>query len=139
MPRRRRPAIVPSMPERLSAIDGSFLRVETEGAHMHVAWSALFRVPPAAQRPTLERLRRHIAARLARVPRFRCRLAYPLPGMGEPFWVEDPDFDVANHVLPLGGLGGALDDRRLGLLCDSVLSSPLDRRRPLWEIHWRRT
>jgi diacylglycerol O-acyltransferase / wax synthase len=101
---------------------------------MHVAWSATFRVAPGEQRPSLTRLRRHIAGRLARVPRFRCRLGWPPPGMGEPFWVEDPSFDVANHVMPLGTLGQELDDRRFGMLCDSVLSAPLDRRRPLWEI-----
>ena len=122
------------MAERLSPIDGSFLRVESPSAHMHVAWSATFRLPEGQPRPTLTRLRRHIAARLELVPRFRCRLAYPPPGMGEPFWVEDPDFDVGNHVLPLGTLGLELDDNRFALLCDSVLSSPLDRRRPLWEI-----
>jgi diacylglycerol O-acyltransferase len=99
---------------------------------MHVAWSATFRVGEHA--PTLPRLQRHIFGRLARVPRFRCRLAWPLPGMGEPFWIEDPDFDVANHVLALGTLGQELDDRRFELLCDSVLSAPLDRRRALWEI-----
>ncbi len=120
--------------ERLSAIDGSFLRVETASAHMHVAWSATLRVPAASQRPTLARLRRHVAARLERVPRFRRRLAYPLPGMGEPFWVDDPDFDVARHVLPLGTSGYELDDRRFAMLCDSVLSVPLSRERPLWEF-----
>jgi diacylglycerol O-acyltransferase / wax synthase len=120
--------------DRLSAIDGSFLRVESPSAHMHVAWSATFRVATGEPRPSLTRLRRHIAGRLARVPRFRCRLAWPPPGMGEPFWVEDPEFDVANHVLPLGTLGQELDDRRFEVLCDSVLSAPLDRRRPLWEI-----
>lgn len=72
-------------------MDGSFLRVETASAHMHVAWSATLRVPAAIQRPTLARLRRHVAMRLEGVPRFRRRLAYPLPGMGEPFWVDDPD------------------------------------------------
>jgi diacylglycerol O-acyltransferase / wax synthase len=120
--------------ERLSAIDGSFLRVESASAHMHVAWAATFRVPSGSAAPTLPRLRRHISGRLARVPRFRRRLAYPPPGMGEPFWVDDPDFDVANHVLALGTLGDELDERRFESLCDSVLSSQLDRGRPLWEI-----
>ena len=119
--------IAVGMAERLSPIDGSFLRVESPNAHMHVAWSATFRSRRAQPRPTLPRLRRHIAARLERVPRFRCRLAWPPPGMGEPFWVEDPDFDVGNHVLPLGTLGLELDDQRFALLCDSVLSAPLDR------------
>lgn len=122
------------MAERLSAIDGSFLRVENPSAHMHVAWSATFLVAAGESRPTLTRLRRHIAGRLERVPRFRCRLAWPPPGMGEPFWVDDPDFDVTNHVLSLGTLGVELDDQRFELLCDSVLSAPLDRGRPLWEI-----
>jgi WS/DGAT/MGAT family acyltransferase len=120
--------------ERLSAIDGSFLRVESASAHMHVAWAATFRLPRGLAPPTLPRLRRHIAGRLSRVPRFRRRLAYPPPGMGEPFWVDDPDFDVARHVLALGPLRHELDDRRFEALCDTVLSSQLDRGRPLWEI-----
>ena len=122
------------MTERLSAIDGSFLRVETGSAHMHVAWSATFRVAPDRPRPTLARLRRHIGGRLERVPRFRRRLGYPLPGLGEPFWIDDRDFDVARHVLALGTSGYELDDARFALLCDSFLSVPLRRDRPLWEI-----
>ena len=122
------------MPERLSAIDGSFLRVETPNAHMHVAWSATFRVPAAGPRPTLERLRRTIAGRLEHLPRFRRRLAYPPPGMGEPFWVDDPDFEIERHVLMLGMPNTEIDDRRFAFLCDGVLSTPLPRDRPLWEV-----
>jgi diacylglycerol O-acyltransferase / wax synthase len=124
------------MAERLSAFDGSFLRVETTNAHMHVAWSATFRVAPGRPRPSLARLRRHIEARLELVPRFRTRLAYPPPGMGEPFWVDDPDFDVSRHVLELGMPNSELDDRRFAFLCDRVLSEPLPRNRPLWEIRF---
>jgi diacylglycerol O-acyltransferase / wax synthase len=122
------------MAERLSAFDGSFLRVETANAHMHVAWSATFRVGPGRPRPSLARLRRHIEARLELVPRFRTRLAYPPPGMGEPFWVDDPDFDVSRHVLELGMPNTELDDRRFAFLWDRVLSEPLPRNRALWEI-----
>ena len=113
------------MAERLSAFDGSFLRVETANAHMHVAWSATFRVGRGRRRPSLARLRRHIEARLELVPRFRTRLAYPPPGMGEPFWVDDSDFDVSRHVLELGMPNTELDDRRFAFLCDRVLSEPL--------------
>jgi diacylglycerol O-acyltransferase len=122
------------MPERLSAIDGSFLRVETPNAHMHVAWSATFRLPAAGPRPSLERLRRSIASRLEHLPRFRRRLAYPPPGMGEPFWVDDPDFEIGRHVLTLGMPNTEIDDRRFAFLCDGVLSAPLPRDRPLWEV-----
>jgi diacylglycerol O-acyltransferase / wax synthase len=123
-----------AMRERLSAIDGSFLRVETRNAHMHVAWSATFRVPTTGARPTLERLRRSIEARLEHLPRFRQRLAYPPPGMGEPFWVDDPDFDIERHVLGLGMRNTELGDRRFAFLCDGVLSAALPRDRPLWEV-----
>ena len=54
--------------------------------------------------------------------------------MGEPFWVGDPDFDVSRHVLELGMPNSELDDRRFAFLCDRVLSEPLARNRPLWEI-----
>lgn len=122
------------MAERLSAMDGSFLRLETSNAHMHVAWSATFAVAPGRPRPSLSRLRRSISARLEHVPRFRRRLAYPLRGMGEPFWVDDPAFDVSRHVVELGMPNSELDDRRFAFLCDRVLSEPLPRDRPLWEI-----
>ena len=64
-----------SMPSRLTPLDGSFLRLETPNAHMHVAWSGLFEPHPDLPRPTVEALREKVAARLDRVPRFRQRLA----------------------------------------------------------------
>jgi len=42
---------------RLSALDGSFLRVETPTAHMHVAWKGIFE-PRAGSVVTVEELRR---------------------------------------------------------------------------------
>ena len=106
------------MAERLSAFDGSFLRVETANAHMHVAWSASFRVAPGRPRPSLARLRRHIEARLELVPRFRTRLAYPPPRHGRALLGRRSDFDVSRHVLELGMPNSELDDRRFAFLCD---------------------
>jgi hypothetical protein len=65
------------MATRLTSLDGSFLRVETPNAHMHVAWSGLFEPPPGRPRPRVDALRSKVAARLGRVPRFRQRLAFP--------------------------------------------------------------
>ncbi len=115
-------------------MDSSFLRLETGGAHMHVAWSATLQVPPGGEPPTVERLRGSIAARLDRAPRFRRRLAFPAAGLGEPSWVDDPHFDVSRHVLPLGPMHAVLDDKRFAHLCDRALSVPLPRDAPLWEI-----
>jgi hypothetical protein len=120
---------------RLTSLDGSFLRVETENAHMHVAWSGLFEPGAGLQRPTAEALRIKVAARLGRVPRFRQRLAYPPLRLAEPSWVDDPEFDVTRHVTALGEPGVPMSLASFCDFTDAVLSEPLDRDRPLWHIY----
>ena len=46
----------------LSALDDSFLAVESPTAHMHVGWAAVFEPPDAGLRPGFEELRAHIGA-----------------------------------------------------------------------------
>jgi diacylglycerol O-acyltransferase len=115
------------MASRLSTLDASFLEVESPSAHMHVGWAALFRPPSEASRPTFAEVRDHIAGRLARAPRYRQRLA-PVPfDVSDPVWVDDENFDIDRHVrrTVAGEIGEATD---------SVMSMPLDRERPLWEM-----
>lgn len=101
---------------------------------MHVAWRGRFS-PPAASRPTLARLRAGIAGRLRHAPRFRQRLAFPPGALGEPYWVDDAEFSLDYHVRLLGDGYEPLSPERFRELSDAVLSEPLDRRRPLWEVH----
>jgi len=69
----------PRRTARLSALDGSFLRLESAAAHMHVGWSAVFAVPDGGARPTLAALRERVADRLDGVAWCRWRLeAAPL-------------------------------------------------------------
>jgi WS/DGAT/MGAT family acyltransferase len=118
---------------RLTSLDGSFLRVETCTAHMHVAWKGRFRPRGDGSRPALAELRASVAGRLGGAPRFRQRLAFPPAGLGEPVWVDDPAFAVEHHVVALSE--ASLPRERFDALCDLALSVPLDRGRPLWEIH----
>src|SRR4051794_39408497 len=113
--------------ERLSPLDASFLAVERPTAHMHVGWKALFAPPESGRRPTFEELREHIASRLGAAPRYRQRLQDVPLGAHHPVWVDDPDFDVRRHVrrAPHGDLDEVVTD---------VLSQPLHRDRPLWEM-----
>jgi WS/DGAT/MGAT family acyltransferase len=120
---------------RLTSLDGSFLRVETENAHMHVAWSGLFEPRAGHSRPSVEALRAKVGARLARVPRFRQRLAFPPLRLSEPSWVDDLDFDVSRHVTTLGEPDVPVTLDRFREFTDAVLSEPLDRGRPLWHLH----
>jgi diacylglycerol O-acyltransferase len=119
---------------RLTHLDGSFLRVETRNAHMHVAWSGVFWPAADRPRPTVEALRDKVSARLHLVPRFRQRLADSRLPVAEPKWVDDPAFDVARHVTALGE-GAELTLARFSELTDAALSRPLSRTGPLWHIH----
>ena len=120
---------------RLTPLDGSFLRLETPNAHMHVAWSGLFEPPAGSSRPTVGALQAKIATRLAQVPRFRQRLAFPPLRLSEPSWVDDPDFDVARHVTALAGGDEPVPMERYRRMTDATLSEPLDRARPLWHLY----
>jgi WS/DGAT/MGAT family acyltransferase len=113
--------------ERLSALDASFLAVEGPSAPMHVGWVAMFEPPDGGAPPSFRELRSHLAGRLERAPRYRQRLAGVPLGVHDPVWVDDEAFDPAAHLLH--GAGEDLD-----ALVDGILSSPLPRDRPLWQI-----
>lgn len=113
--------------ERLSALDAAFLSLEAPHAPMHVGWAAQFAPPPDRPRPSFEAIRSHIAGRLGRAPRYRQRLAEVPLDLGDPVWVDDAEFDIADHVLR----AGHGDFQRLA---DEVMSAPLEHDRPLWEL-----
>ncbi len=119
--------------ERLSGLDAAFLGLETESSHMHVAGLAIFDPSTAAQPVTVERLAEVYGGRLHLAPPFRRRLA-PVPfGLHHPLWIEDPDFDIFNHLrhrrLPAPG-----GPDELSAAAAEMAAEKLDRSRPLWEI-----
>ncbi len=111
---------------RLSALDASFLAVETPNAHMHVGWVAVFSAPADGRLPSFPELRDHIELRLARAPRYRQKLASVPLGLHAPEWTDDRAFSVDRHVYRAPG---PLED-----LVEEVMSTPLRRDRPLWEM-----
>lgn len=117
--------------DRLSALDASFLRIETPTAHMHVGWLSTLRLPPGEERLDPDTLADRVAARLHLAPRFRQRvLSAPL---GEPVWADDPGFRLERHILAHEGSKVA-NDRGLSDLAGEFLTQPLDRSHPLWSI-----
>src|SRR6476660_3335136 len=111
----------------LSPLDASFLAVETPTAHMHVGWAAIFEPPDGGLRPSFEELRRHIACRLPRAPRYRQMLRSVPFGINAPVWVDDPDFDVSRHVVRTAS--GSLTD-----VVEESMSKALPRNGPLWQV-----
>ena len=112
---------------RLSALDDSFLAVESANAHMHVGWASKFRPPQDGPAPSFTELRDHIAGRLSRTPRYRQRIARVPMGLNAPIWVDDETFDVNRHVV-------ASSATSLAELVDSCMSNQLRRDRPLWQM-----
>ncbi len=113
--------------ERLSFLDASFLAVEGPASPMHVGWVAAFDPPDRGRRPSFDDLFEHVAGRMGRAPRYRQKLAEVPLGMHDPVWVDDASFDPAAHLLQADGA-------ELSAIVDSVLSTPLPRGRPLWQI-----
>jgi diacylglycerol O-acyltransferase / wax synthase len=115
--------------QRLSALDTSFLRVETPTAHMHVGWMATLELPDGVRELAPDALAERIAARLHLAPRFR-QLVVPAP-LGEPLWADDPDFSPDRHLTVSSPVRGR---RALEQLAGEFFSEQLDRSRPLWQI-----
>ncbi|MGE5335938.1 MAG: WS/DGAT/MGAT family O-acyltransferase [Nitrososphaerota archaeon] len=120
---------------QLSPLDASFLELEEadEAAHMHIGWALVFDPPPGGERPSIERLRDQVRARLEALPRFRRRLSSPRVGpLSLPSWEPatglDPGELIRAAVLPAPGGEAELMDW-LG----DFFSHRLDRSRPLWE------
>ncbi|WP_214405929.1 WS/DGAT/MGAT family O-acyltransferase [Pseudonocardia lacus] len=121
------------MPDRLSALDASFLFAEHRTAAMHVGAVMTF-APPADGPFDPDAFTALIGERLPLVPGYRRKLREVPGGLGLPVWVDDPCFDLAYHVrrsaLPAPGTPAQLRE-----LVGRLLARRLDRSRPLWEVY----
>jgi len=120
---------------RLSVLDGSFLRVESAQAHMHMGFSTVWAAPADRPRPSVEALRERAASRLHEVPWCRWRLDGAPLGLSEPRWVADNDFDLRAHIVELTAQEDDVSDESFEALRAEVFSTPLDQARPLWQIY----
>ncbi|HET7421681.1 MAG TPA: wax ester/triacylglycerol synthase family O-acyltransferase [Candidatus Dormibacteraeota bacterium] len=119
-----------SAAERTTAVEASFLALEREGLSMHVAGVVLL----AGGRPvTLRDLKHLVATRVRRLPRFGQRAHTPFGGRSSS-WVQVARIDYGAHLfhheLPAPGRASQLHE-----LCARIHEQPLDRDRPLWEMH----
>ncbi len=122
-------------PERLTALDASFLYLERPAVHMHVAGLSV--LDPSTRpdgRLRLEHVAAVMASRLHLAPRLRQKVVTVPFDLALPVWVDDPSFDLGFHLrrAALPAPGGR---RELADHVQRVLSRPLDRTRPLWELY----
>ncbi len=115
--------------DRMSPLDATFLHVEDSITHMHIGSCAVFEGPP----PPYPEIVALFGSKLPLVPRYRQRVRFVPAALGRPVWVDDPHFRLDYHIrhtaLPPPG---SADDLRN--LMGRLMSQPLDRERPLWEV-----
>src|SRR5207237_723521 len=120
--------------QRLTGLDATFLYLETPSIHMHVASTAVFDPSTVPGGYSFEKVLGLVESRLHLLPPFRRRLVEVPFQLHHPLWIEDPDFDLEYHVrraaLPEPGGPRALAD-----FAGDVMSRPLDRTKPLWEMY----
>jgi diacylglycerol O-acyltransferase / wax synthase len=121
--------------ERLGPQDTSFLYLESASVHQHVGGLAI--VDPSTRPGGVLRhddLTRLIASRLHLAPRFRQRVLFPPLAVARPVWVDDSAFDLGFHIrrAALPSPGGR---RELADHVQRVISRPLDRSKPMWELY----
>ena len=109
----------------LSREDLSILALENETVAGHTCKVIVLGGPVG-----LGALRASIAARLARAPRLSMRLDEI---DGAPWWVPDPQVDVAAHVVEATS-AGAVDEAGFRATVAGIFAQHLDRSRPLWRI-----
>ncbi len=121
--------------QQLSSLDNGFLYIENSTTFGHVGSVVI--VDPSAGRGeelAIDRLRAVLEPRLHLVSTFRQRLVNVPLGLGRPYWVDDPHFDIEFHLRDIS-LPAPGSDQQLSEQVSRIHARPLDRTRPLWEMY----
>jgi WS/DGAT/MGAT family acyltransferase len=115
--------------ERMTKVDTAWLRMDSPVNLMMIV--GVWTIRPGIRHADL---RQRVEERLLRYSRFRQRVETHATGAT---WSEDPQFDIARHVvverLALRGKRSRQD--ALQARVAELATRPLDRRRPLWQFH----
>ena len=120
---------------QLTSLDAQFLAMENARQSGHVAGLAVLdpSTAPGGHLGCAE-IKALLRERLSLLPPLRWRLAEVPLGLDYPYWVDDRDFDLDFHVRELA-LPSPGSDAQLAEQANRIVSRPLDRARPLWELY----
>ena len=100
---------------------------------MHIGAVMTFVPTPGRRVPSLAQVRAMLGERLGVLPRYSRKLSQPhTGGLRWPGWVEDPRFDIAEHVHE-AALPAPAGRAELLRFAADYWSTRLDRGRPLWD------
>ncbi|MGI9605781.1 MAG: WS/DGAT/MGAT family O-acyltransferase [Acidimicrobiales bacterium] len=119
--------------KQLSALDTTFLYMETANSYGHVSSVSVYE-RPYPEYDAFGAYRRVIEQRLGVLEPLRRRLVKDPLDLDRPYWIIDPDFDLEFHLrhiaVPPPG-----DHQQLQTQIERLASRPLDQTRPLWETY----
>lgn len=111
----------------MSAVDRAWLRMESSENPMMIGAVLVF-----DDVISLSRFRRVLEERFLRFRRFRQVVEH----RGDrAYWTDDPFFDLDNHLQVIA-LPGKADQDALQDLASDLNSTPLNPRKPLWQVHY---
>ena len=120
--------------QRMNGIDPMFVYSDTPDTPMEVAYACVFDPSTVRGGYSFAGVRELLASRLSMVPPFRRRLVTVPFGLDHPRWVDDPEFDLDNHLhrvaLPAPGA-----EPEYARQVAEVLEHPLPPDQPPWEMH----
>ena len=121
--------------EQLSALDATFINMETRNAPTHISGLSVYDQATApGGLVTFKSILANLESRLHLARCFRQKIVRVPLGFDHPYWIEDPDFDLEFHVrhiaLPKPG-----DWRQLCIQVARLHARPLDLGKPLWEMY----
>ncbi|MGI9287358.1 MAG: WS/DGAT/MGAT family O-acyltransferase [Pseudomonadales bacterium] len=122
--------------QQLGGQDAMFIHSELDGMPQHIGGVSIYdqsSVPgggPVRFKDILALLKNRVHLS----PVFRRKLVTVPMGLGQPYWAEDPDFDMEYHVRHIG-LPKPGNWRQLCIQVARLHSRPLSRDRPLWEMY----
>jgi diacylglycerol O-acyltransferase / wax synthase len=120
---------------QLTSLDAQFLALENARQAGHVGSLAILdpSTAPGGRLGSAE-VMALLRERLPLLPPLRWRLAEVPFGLDYPYWVDDGEFDLDYHVRELA-LASPGTDAQLAEQTARIMSRPLDRARPLWELY----
>ncbi len=121
--------------KRLSGWDGLLLYSETPNVHQHTLKVAVVDTAAFEGEPGFDAFRQILRRRLHVLEPLRYQLVDIPLHLHPPMWLEEAEVDLDYHLhrVKVPAPGGR---RELDQVIGEIASTPLDRRRPLWEMYF---
>jgi WS/DGAT/MGAT family acyltransferase len=121
--------------KQLGGQDATFLYLDSRGAHLTLTGLYVYQQPRKPHRPIrFTDIVRHVRSRLPSLPVFRQKLIRPPLDTDYPYWVEDPDFRLEQHIHRYRGKPPG-SRAELERLVAKLHARPLDLSSPPWQMH----